>query len=285
MSGRGITGCVVATLLVLLVAPGEPARGATVGAGSLGDGPPAPTSTIPVSAGSLGSSQESRCADCHVANFHLVPDPDHENEWEYSAHGRNDVGCEGCHGGDATTFDSFRAHREVLNSRNPASPVNRQNLPATCGACHVGPFAAFQKSRHSELFAAGDDRVPSCATCHGTVGAHLLSPRGLESSCAGCHGPGGAEPYIDRPAEARINLMSVEWTRDRLQQAKEIVERVVDATRKAELTALLRQVEVPLEEAIIAGHEFRFDPLSERLEVAQRRLSDLFDRIANISIE
>src|SRR3970282_2548491 len=59
------------------------------------------------------SAQGTRCADCHLAN----PDaPGHLYAWERSAHGQHNVGCEACHGGDATTFESFAAHRGILNS-------------------------------------------------------------------------------------------------------------------------------------------------------------------------
>jgi hypothetical protein len=69
------------------------------------------------------------------------------------------VGCEKCHGGDATTFEPFLAHQGILNSMNPASPINRRNLSATCGTCHAGPFVAFQKSQHFALLNKGDTGV------------------------------------------------------------------------------------------------------------------------------
>ena len=61
-----------------------------------------------------------------------------------------DVGCDSCHGGNPDTFESLRAHRGVLSSFNPSSPVHRTQLPATCGACHVGPYVNFQASRHRQ---------------------------------------------------------------------------------------------------------------------------------------
>ena len=79
---------------------------------------------------STARAQSSSCVDCHYAN----PDaPCHLSEWKRSAHGRHDVGCEKCHGGDPTVYDAFRAHLGILGSRNPSSPVNRVNLPRTCG--------------------------------------------------------------------------------------------------------------------------------------------------------
>ena len=72
----------------------------------------------------------SRCADCHFANPMSVSRW-HLSEWDHSAHGRANVGCEKCHGGDPTTFDPFRAHQNILGSRNPASPLNPRNVATT----------------------------------------------------------------------------------------------------------------------------------------------------------
>ena len=77
----------------------------------------------------LPASAQNRCADCHFANP-TAPARDHLQAWDRSAHSRNNIGCEKCHGGDATTFESFQAHRGILNSANPASPVNRRNAAA-----------------------------------------------------------------------------------------------------------------------------------------------------------
>ena len=74
-----------------------------------------------------------------------------------------------------------RNHRNATKVlANPASPVNRQNLPRTCGTCHAGPFVAFQGSQHFALLAKGDTRVPVCTTCHGAAGFNRPSARSLE---------------------------------------------------------------------------------------------------------
>jgi Cytochrome c554 and c-prime len=106
-------------------------------------------------------SQQSRCADCHFSRPD-APAAGHLSDWDHSAHGRSNVGCEKCHGGDATSVEPFLAHRNILNSTNPSSPVNRRNLSTTCGTCHAGPFVAFQKSQHFALLEKGDNRVPVC---------------------------------------------------------------------------------------------------------------------------
>lgn len=228
--------------------------------------------------GSLLLAQRSTCADCHFAN----PDaPGHLYEWDRSPHGRNNVGCEKCHGGDGTTFESLQAHRVILNSNNPASPVNRRNLPATCGACHTGQFVAFQRSRHYALLQEGDPDGPTCSTCHSEVAAHLLSPSALEARCQKCHSEGRVGSHPEFPARAKALLESIREVRDMLDQAQPLIRRVQDRERRTRLEEEYRQAEVPLIEAIQAGHSFGFERLEERREVARSRGEALLERLAN----
>ena len=225
-------------------------------------------------------SQNSRCADCHFARPD-APGGAHISDWDRSAHSRNNVGCEKCHGGDATTFESLQAHRGVLGSANPASPVNRQNLPKTCGVCHAGPFGAFQDSRHFALLQQGDARVPTCSTCHGAAGFLRPSARALESECRQCHGPSGVAPAAERAEAARTLYDALNESRDLLKVARPLINRINDRTRRAQLDQMYQQAEVPLIEATEAGHRFVYDELKERLLVARQRIEALFGRLAN----
>lgn len=224
-------------------------------------------------------AQRSSCADCHFANPG-APAEDHLAEWDRSAHGRNNVGCEKCHGGDASTFESLLAHRGIFRSSNQSSPVHRKNLPATCGRCHTGPFVAFQKSHHYELLGAGDNRVPTCTTCHNAVGSLLPSPKALEAQCQQCHGPKGVAPRVERAAAARTLLEGVIESRELLRAAKPFIDRIRDKNRQAELREAYRQAEVPLIEAGRSVHEFVFDNLKERLSTARLRIDALFSQLA-----
>lgn len=224
--------------------------------------------------------QQSRCADCHFANLRPTYDR-HISDWDLSAHGRADVGCERCHGGDATTFEPFVAHRDVLHWTNPASPVHRTNVPKTCGTCHAGPFVAFQKSRHFALLGEGNVNVPTCVTCHGAAGENRPSPKRLEAECAACHGgdrPGGHPEY---PALGRRMLEGVRDTKALLREAEGMIRRVDDPQLRARLEEDAQQVEVPLTQATQAGHAFVYDNLEERLETARKRLAALFDELVN----
>jgi hypothetical protein len=228
----------------------------------------------------LMAQQQSRCADCHISAIEL-PAPYHFNAWERSAHGRNRVGCESCHGGDATTFESFRAHQDILNSRNPASPVHRRNIPQTCGACHTGQFVAFQDSGHYALLQEGDQDTPICTTCHESVGARLLSPKGLAKQCSKCHAEGEIAPRPDYSVQGRQLLEGILEVRALMDEARPLIRRVKDETRRESLQYTYDQAEVPLIEAVLAGHSFVFDRLEERLGVARRRAEALLERLAN----
>ncbi|MCD6304528.1 MAG: hypothetical protein J7M21_06160, partial [Planctomycetes bacterium] len=100
--------------------------------------------------------------------------------------------CVSCHG----------AHR-VLPPGDANSPVNRRNVAATCGKCHVRPAETYSRGIHGRHVAAGDAGAPSCADCHT---AHAItradSPafKGTAvARCGRCHDEssagGGASPY------------------------------------------------------------------------------------------
>jgi hypothetical protein len=226
------------------------------------------------------TSQQSRCADCHFSRPE-APAPDHLSDWDRSAHSRNNVGCEKCHGGDATTFEPFLAHRGILNSTNPASPVNRRNLSATCGTCHAGPFVAFQNSQHFALLEKADTRVPVCSTCHGAAGFRRPSARALETQCRQCHGPNGIAPRPERAEAARTLYEALNESRDLMKSVRSMVNRVNDKARRAQLDEAYQQAEVPLIQAVQAGHQFVYNDLKERLSVARQRIEALLGQLAN----
>jgi hypothetical protein len=225
-------------------------------------------------------SQQSRCADCHFSRPD-APRADHLSDWDHSAHSRNNIGCERCHGGDATTFEPQLAHRNILNSTNPSSPVNRRNLSGTCGTCHAGPFVAFQKSQHSALLEKGDTRVPVCSTCHGDAGYRRPSARALETQCAQCHGPRRIAPRPERAEAARTLYNALHESRDLMKTVRSLVNRVNEKPRRAQLDEAYQQAEVPLIQAVQAGHQFVYDDLKERLSVARQRIEALLAQLAN----
>jgi hypothetical protein len=226
------------------------------------------------------SAQSSRCADCHLTRPDL-PGEAHALEWDRSPHGRNNVGCEKCHGGDPTTVEAFLAHRDVVSPADPRSPLSRRNIPTTCGACHIGPFVAFQDSRHFALLEMGDTRVPTCLTCHGTTDGRVLSARALESQCNACHGPGQRAARPGRASEARELYEGLTVVREQIKLAGNLIRRVSDPARRAELLDAQQQAEVPLTRAINAGHRFVYDDMETYRALAQQRAEALLARLAN----
>lgn len=147
-------------------------------------------SAIIVLVGGVGISaigwSQNACFTCHAA----LPTAQHKvhnyTDWSQSTHARAGVTCEKCHGGNAAQNDRTAAHRGMLPSSQPKSPVYFTQIPQTCGACHTAEFSAFKESYHyKELQRSG--RGPNCVTCHGAMATHVLNSRQMEQTCALCH--------------------------------------------------------------------------------------------------
>lgn len=217
---------------------------------------------------------KNACGDCHFAHPE-APAQGHLLDWSTSPHGRNNVNCEKCHGGNPTTFESLPAHAGILNADNVKSPVNRRNLPTTCGKCHVGPFVAFQQSRHYELLQTGKENGPTCSTCHETVAGRLLKPKVLEARCNSCHGVNEIAPRAGRPQMAREIYEQLAALRLDFTTAQKSIKKVRDPARRMMLLDAYGQAEVPLIRAVNAGHQFVYDDLREYTAVAQKRIDAL----------
>jgi len=226
------------------------------------------------------AAQRSTCADCHYASASGIR-RGHLEEWDRSPHGRNDVGCEKCHSGDAKEFEPFLAHRGVLNPADPSSPVNRGNLPFTCGQCHIGPAVAFESSRHFELLKSGNAKGPTCSTCHGDVDGRILSPRALASACNACHGPGETAPRAERARLVREQYEDLRNVREQMKLASKRIARVDDKRRRDNLMRLLTRAEGTVGRAVEAGHKFVYDDMSAYLRLAKQHVDELLTTLAN----
>jgi hypothetical protein len=231
-----------------------------------------------LAAASAAQAQVSRCADCHLSRQD-GPNPSHVEAWARSVH--RDVGCERCHDGNAGTFEPISAHQGILTSGNPRSPVHRRNLPATCGACHLGPLTAFQQSRHHQLLEAGRVPAPSCSTCHDDVEGRLLSPKALASECNTCHGPRGSAPRTDRAREVREQYEALRVVRQDLKLADALIKRVEERERRTRLRQAYDALQPALTRAIAAGHKFVYDEMKEHLARTEQRVQQLLTSLAN----
>jgi nitrate/TMAO reductase-like tetraheme cytochrome c subunit len=95
----------------------------------------------------------------------------------------------------ATCPDCHRAHK-ILPADSANSSVNRANIPATCGRCHVGIAEVFDSSAHGAAYpvqagvAEGHPR-PVCVDCHTAHGiVRADQPQwqlGVVKECGSCH--------------------------------------------------------------------------------------------------
>ena len=88
--------------------------------------------------------------------------------------------CTGCH----------TAH-DVRPRTDPASSVNRANVPDTCGRCHHGIQEQFQESVHHEMAGKTDKELPVCNDCHSAHTIRRADADGFRleimDKCGRCH--------------------------------------------------------------------------------------------------
>ncbi len=88
--------------------------------------------------------------------------------------------CSDCHGSHA-----------VFPAKDERSRAHRDNIPETCGNCHVGINDDYAKSIHGKLLKEGDERAPICTDCHT---AHRITRTStpafmldIVAECGNCH--------------------------------------------------------------------------------------------------
>jgi len=135
------------------------------------------------------------CAQCHRIETDIYLKSDHGLALSKGV--TEAATCQACHG---------NAH-ELLNYRNPASPVHRNNIPATCAKCHSnveemekynlrqrGVVVTYDKSVHGLAHAKGVANSAVCSDCHGTHDLHRssnpeskLNWQKIPDTCGKCH--------------------------------------------------------------------------------------------------
>jgi cytochrome b subunit of formate dehydrogenase len=101
------------------------------------------------------------------------------------AKGEHAATCSDCHGSHG-----------ILPGSDPASQVNHQRVPDTCGTCHTEIAAQYKQSVHGVASAAGKRDSPVCTDCHGEH--KIIEPARPDSpvyasnvpkvTCGRCHG-------------------------------------------------------------------------------------------------
>lgn len=130
--------------------------------------------------------KDSSCVSCHQGATGVAYVQHDFADWSASAHAKDGVACQACHGGNPEGKDKAAAHAGMLAAKDPKSLVYYTNVPGTCGGCHQNELKAFKKSAHfKELNRSG--RGPNCVTCHGSMANHVLAAKDLEMTCTLCH--------------------------------------------------------------------------------------------------
>jgi cytochrome b subunit of formate dehydrogenase len=111
--------------------------------------------------------QEQLCLSCHRDNADVrartSPTAGFIGAYDQSVHGAallkgnaKAANCVSCHGS-----------HDMKKGADPASFVNRANIPTTCAQCHADIAKTFGQSVHGVAVRKGNSDSPVCTTCHG----------------------------------------------------------------------------------------------------------------------
>src|SRR5579859_778379 len=99
----------------------------------------------------------------------------------------------------ATCTSCHTAH-QILPRTDPASSVNANNVPDTCGKCHHGIEEQFQNSIHAKRISGYSKPLPVCNDCHTAHAIHRTDENSFRlnvmTTCGRCHEQ-IAETYFD----------------------------------------------------------------------------------------
>ena len=136
------------------------------------------------------------CARCHRLETDIYLASDHGLAVHQGV--TEAASCKDCHG----------ATHSLLDSRDPASPVNRLNITRTCARCHgnagemakfhlrqVDPVASYEASVHGiAILTKQMSNAAVCTDCHGSHELHRstnpaskLYWRNVPTTCGRCH--------------------------------------------------------------------------------------------------
>jgi hypothetical protein len=142
------------------------------------------------------------CARCHregeqAAVRYQGPEHDIVKSYTESIHGKGLIKS-----GLVVTATCTNCHTPhgALPHDDPASSVNRANVPQTCGNCHHGIQEVFERSIHHTMVGQTEKDLPVCNDCHS---AHTIQRADVDGfkldimqKCGRCHGE-IASSYFD----------------------------------------------------------------------------------------
>ena len=150
---------------------------------------------------------ESSCIGCHIEQDEPYSTP--AEHFASDIHAQVGLGCEDCHGGDATAWDFDEAKSDAAGFIG--APVGRETVKM-CGSCHSDPnymrkfnpnlptdqVSKYWTSSHGKSLKQGNKDVADCSSCHNTHRIHRVTDPGsavyhanVSTTCAKCHSNGG----------------------------------------------------------------------------------------------
>jgi hypothetical protein len=130
-------------------------------------------------------AQQTSCITCHEGLGGHLGAP--VGDWQTSIHAENGVYCHNCHGGDPADFSMLAMSPE----KGFIGVPSEEEIPETCGQCHVGVKEDYLRSVHGQTVGAGG---PHCATCHGNHAVQRSTPDLINPQlCSRCHEYGRAD--------------------------------------------------------------------------------------------
>jgi hypothetical protein len=226
-----------------------------------------------------GEEKRDSCVDCHsdpdlfVTNRKLF---DYFERWTSSIHKEEGVTCSDCHGGNPEIKDKRGAHAAELGEANPASAVNFQNIPDTCGDCHEEILSGFRKSAHFEHVVAKEqeNQGPTCVTCHGSINVAVLNVNTVEKTCARCHNE-ESENHPDTPTEARSLL-------NRFLSIHRYYRYITVRGDPIETRAFFEVVDAQIHSLSVTWHSFDLEKIREETEIVLSTLREKRRKIGQL---
>jgi hypothetical protein len=204
---------------------------------------------VALAAGARGEWEGNTCVQCHQREVLPVTLGHTFADWRASIHARDGVGCEKCHGGDATADDEAQAHRGVRPATEPESSVHPKRLPATCGSCHKKELEAFNGTVHAQQLAEKGTGA-TCFTCHEAMATSLPTPREMSARCGVCH---------DRPMQVQTALTMIAMTKTKLWRTRKALDiaRTANPTWHDQAIGRFHDLEREYRDIQLKWHTFR----------------------------
>ncbi|HET9832223.1 MAG TPA: cytochrome c3 family protein [Vicinamibacterales bacterium] len=145
------------------------------------------------------------CASCHVSLSDTRLSAPAAAFSQTDVHRNSGFACTDCHGGDRSAVDKAKAHDASRGYKG--KPAGR-TIVTVCARCHsdaelmrkyaprqrVDQATEYATSVHGKRLADGDQKVATCANCHGAHGIRRVNdvkspvfPTNVANMCASCH--------------------------------------------------------------------------------------------------